>query len=69
MAFQVDIASIRLRTVPRAEPEQGQNIVVSVILADGREVDVIDEFGAMRDLTIDHTVHKTGVAEAIKAAK
>ena len=58
---KVEVSSIRVRTAPFRESTAGKAIIVSVRLPDGREVDVIEEFGAIMDIEIDHTVTAGGI--------
>lgn len=60
------ITDIILRTEPRGE--HGQHIVVYARLDDNREVELIREFGALPDVSIDHYVSHYGISSAIKSA-
>lgn len=52
------IRSINLRTVDHKP--HGQSLVVTAHLEDGREVELIREFGALPDVVIDHIVTAIG---------
>lgn len=59
-APQPKMVGIRLRT--DNHKHYGQDIVVSMHLEDGREVELIRSFGALPDITIDHFITEIGIA-------
>lgn len=61
----IEISGIHVRTEPNGSPA-GQKIIVSVTTPDGREVDVIEEWGALPDIVISHTVTPIGISERVK---
>lgn len=61
------ITDIILRT-DKMRPH-GQDIVVLVQLDDGREVEIIREFGALPDISIHHCITHHGISDAISRAE
>ncbi len=60
------ITDIILRTgTPRGD--YGQHIVVYARLDDGREVELIREFGALPDISIDHSITHHGICSAVNS--
>lgn len=59
MSFE--ITGISLRTDERKP--YGQALIVSVTLPDGREIDVLKEWGALPDVVISHHVTETGLRD------